>query len=248
MLRDSADPLEEAAVGLRLADLQTVAELLQKAIDAQPERECELLQAAAVCAPEGFWLPFAGQIAGLGDADLRAVRDRLVNSSLLRVLDRDRRRFQLHSLLREQVRVSAPLADLEERHAVELEGIFKEWETRWRDCRECLDEVIAAMERLWRVGAAGGVGGLSDWGFKVGWRVGELEASLRILDMEESLWLGRGGQEARRIALRSYGNRAIVLQVWGRSEEAMTLLKQQEALCLELATRMAYRSATATRP
>lgn len=38
MLRDSADPVEEAAVGLRLADLPSVADLLQKAIAAQPER------------------------------------------------------------------------------------------------------------------------------------------------------------------------------------------------------------------
>ena len=65
MLRDSADPLEEAAVGLRLADLRSVAELLQKAVDAQPERERGLLQAAAVCVAEGFWLPLAGQIARL---------------------------------------------------------------------------------------------------------------------------------------------------------------------------------------
>src|ERR1039457_3049573 len=33
MLRDSADPVEEAAEGLRLADLRTVSDLLQKAID-----------------------------------------------------------------------------------------------------------------------------------------------------------------------------------------------------------------------
>src|ERR1039457_5035595 len=37
MLRDSADPVEEA-VNLRLADLGSVTDLLQKAIDAQPER------------------------------------------------------------------------------------------------------------------------------------------------------------------------------------------------------------------
>src|ERR1039457_4796117 len=127
MLRDSADPVEEAAVGLRLADLPSVADLLQKAIAAQPERERGLLQAASVCAPDGFWLPFAGQIAGLGDADLREARDRLVNSSLLRVLDRDRRRFQLRGLLGEELRRSAPRGDLEERHAAALEGIFKEW-------------------------------------------------------------------------------------------------------------------------
>jgi hypothetical protein len=33
---------------------------------------------------------------------------------------------------------------------------------------------------------------------------------------------------------RSYGNQAVILKAWGRLEEAMTLLKKQEALCLEL--------------
>ena len=33
---------------------------------------------------------------------------------------------------------------------------------------------------------------------------------------------------------RSYGNQALILQDWGRLEEAFELLKKQEALCLEL--------------
>jgi tetratricopeptide (TPR) repeat protein len=237
MLRDSADPVEEAAVSLRLADLRTVSDLLQKAIDAQPERERKLLQAAAVCVSEGFWLPLAGQIAGLGDADLRAARDRLMNSSLLRVLDRDRRRFQLHALLREQLRVTAPLGDLEERHAAALEDIFKDWETRWRDCRECLDEVVPAMEYLWRTGAAGRMGWLSYWGFAAGKRVGELEAALRILLRRDRFWTDRDDREAKDSLQRSYGNQALILRAWGRLEEAMTLHKKQEALCLELGSK-----------
>src|ERR1700733_10615017 len=44
MLRDSADPVEEAALGLRLADLASVSDVLEKAIRAQPERERGLLQ------------------------------------------------------------------------------------------------------------------------------------------------------------------------------------------------------------
>jgi tetratricopeptide (TPR) repeat protein len=234
MLRDSADPVEEAAVGLRLADLQTVSDLLQKAIDAQPDRERRLLQAAAVCAPDGFWLPLAGQIAGLADADLRAARDRLVNSSLLRVLDRDRRRFQLHALLREQLRASAPLKDLEERHAAALKGIFKEWEARWRDCRECLEEVIPAMEYLWRAGAAERMGRLSYWGFSAGRRIGELDPALRILVSGESFWEGRDGRDAKYSLQRCYGSQAVILRAWGRLEEAMALHKKQEALCVEL--------------
>jgi hypothetical protein len=164
MLRDSADPIEEAAAGLGLAGLRTVADLLQKAIDAQPDPERRLLQAASVCAPEGFWLPLAGRIAGLEDADLRAARDKLVNASLLRVLDRDRRRFQMHALLRAQVRQSATMDDFQDRHTVALEEIFKEWETRWKDCRECLDEVMPAMEHLWKKGAAEKAGWLAGKG------------------------------------------------------------------------------------
>ena len=147
MLRDNADPVEEAAASLGLGGLETVADLLRKAVDRKPEADHLLLQAASVCAAGGFWLPLAGQISGLDEAEMRAARDRLVNASLLRVLDRDRRRFQLHALLRAQVRQRAPLAELEERHAAALEGNFGNWETRWKDCRECLTEVT----RRWSI-------------------------------------------------------------------------------------------------
>jgi hypothetical protein len=36
---------------------------------------------------------------------------------------------------------------------------------------------------------------------------------------------------------RSYGKQAGILKAWGRLEEAMALLKKQEALCLELGNR-----------
>jgi hypothetical protein len=32
---------------------------------------------------------------------------------------------------------------------------------------------------------------------------------------------------------RSYGNQALILQAWGRLEDAMALFKKQETLCLE---------------
>jgi hypothetical protein len=43
------------------------------------------------------------EIAGLTEAEGRAARNRLVDASLLRMLDRDRQRFQLHALLREEL-------------------------------------------------------------------------------------------------------------------------------------------------
>ncbi|HTQ58086.1 MAG TPA: TIR domain-containing protein [Bryobacteraceae bacterium] len=234
MLRDSVDPMEEAVAGLGLARLRTVAELLRRAIEAQPETERRLLQACAVCAADGFWLPLAGQVAGLDRAEVGAVAGRLVNASLLRMVDRDRRRFQLHGLLREQARAGAPLADLAERHALALEGIFEDREARWKDCRECLEEAIPAMEHLWSAGARARMGRLSFWGFDIGKTIGELETALRILEREEGFWAGREDREAKDSLQRSYGNRALILQDWGRLEEAMALHKKKEALCQEL--------------
>ncbi len=43
------------------------------------------------------------EIAGLTEAEGREARNKLVDASLLRMLDRDRQRFQLHALLREEL-------------------------------------------------------------------------------------------------------------------------------------------------
>lgn len=115
---------------MEVGEPQAHCGFFQKAIDMQPEPERKLLQAAAVCAAEAFWLPLAAQIAGLDDRGMREARDRLVNSSLLRVLDRDRRRFQLHALLREYLRQNAKLPELQGRHAATLEQLFKHRGTR----------------------------------------------------------------------------------------------------------------------
>ena len=130
--------------------------LFGTAIASQPEREQKLLAACAVCVQEGFWLPLAAEIAELSEDDAEDAADRLVHSSLLRVLDRERRRFQLHALLREQVRAvqgDDGLGKLKERHAAALEKLFKDWETRWQECRECLEEIIPATGFLWQRGA-----------------------------------------------------------------------------------------------
>jgi len=58
LLRRELDPVPEAARGLRLERLRNevydVAALLRRAITAQPEDQRRLLNAMAVCAPEGF--------------------------------------------------------------------------------------------------------------------------------------------------------------------------------------------------
>jgi hypothetical protein len=45
---------------------------------------------------------------------------------------------------------------------------------------------------------------------------------------------GKVGREALDDLQRIYGNQALILQDWGRLEEALALHKKQEAICLEL--------------
>jgi tetratricopeptide (TPR) repeat protein len=51
---------------------------------------------------------------------------------------------------------------------------------------------------------------------------------------KEALCLELGNKNDLQI---SYGNQALILQAWGRLEEAMALHKEEEALCLELGLR-----------
>ena len=244
LLREkSASVLGRAVLKLPLDALtdgsgsKDVNALFRTAIASQPERERRLLAACAVCVQEGFWLPLAAEIAELSDDDAEDAADRLVHSSLLRVSDRERRRFQLHALLRGQVRTAQDgdgLSKLQERHVAALERLFKDWETRWQDCRDCLEEIVPAAQFLWQRGETDREGWLTYWGYAMGKRIGELDAALRILQQEESFYTGRSDRAALEALQGSYGNQALILQAWGRLEEALALHKKQEAICLEL--------------
>jgi tetratricopeptide (TPR) repeat protein len=235
MLRRELDPVPEAARGLRLESLRNevhdVAALLRRAITARPEEQRRLLNAMAVCALEGFWLPLTVEIAGLTEAEGRDARNKLVGASLLRMLDRDRQRFQLHALLREELQNLAPLGKLHAAHAAALERWFSDWERRWGECRECLPEVIPAVQHLWDKCESSRAMRLISRGFRTGQRIGELEMALRIVQQEEALCLELGNKNG---LSNSYGNQALILYAWGRLEEAMALFKKLEALCLEL--------------
>jgi tetratricopeptide (TPR) repeat protein len=104
-------------------------------------------------------------------------------------------------------------------------------EGRWRECRECLPEVIPAVQHLWEKRDSSRAASLTYRGFATGQRIGELEIALRILQQEEALCLELGNKDSLQ---RSYGNQALVLQAWGRLEQAFALHKKEEALCLEL--------------
>jgi tetratricopeptide (TPR) repeat protein len=237
----SASPLDRSVLKLRLDKLndgvRDVPQLFQKAITSQPQREQKLLAAAAVCVQVGFWLPLAAQIAELSEDDTDEAADHLVNSSLLRVLDRERRRFQLHALLRDQVSEGWPddgLSKLQERHAVALEKLFKDWETRWQECRECLEEIVPAAKFLWEQAEHDREWHLSSWGCELGRRIGELDAAFRIAKEEESLWAGRDDKEGKVGLCNCYRYEALILRRWGRGEEALALHKQEEGICEEL--------------
>ncbi len=238
MLSRQFDPLDEAARALELErlrnEIHNVPDLLQRAIDTQAEREQQLLQAMAVCHPDGFWLPLAGRIADLDDTQSALARDQLVNGSLMRLVDRERQRFRLHGLLREQLLKCAPTEALHNRHAEALEALFADWEHHWRACRECLPEVIPAINVLWDQGLVSRMQWLAYRGSHTAYRVGELEAALRILQEEEAFSRKLESRDAKDGLSRIYVNQALILQAWGRLEEALALLKKQEALCVEL--------------
>jgi tetratricopeptide (TPR) repeat protein len=214
--------------------VKDVPGLFREAIASQPERERTLLAACAVCVQEGSWLPLAAQIAGLSEDDADDAASALVHGSLLRVLDRERQRFQMHALLREQARASVGedcLKALQRRHAAALKEWFKDWEKRWQDCRECLEEIIPGARFLHAGGQNSGAWTLSRNAYDLGRRTGELDIAFRIMQQEEELANSRGD---RNLLQRSYGNQALILYAWGRLEEALGLLKKQDAICLEL--------------
>ncbi len=235
----AASALGRAVPKLQIGELRDgvkdVPDLFRKAIKSRSETEQKLLTAGAICVEEGFWLPLAAAIARLSEEDAEDVADRLVHSSLLRVVDRERRRFNLHALLREQARPRhhGRLTTLQERHAAALEKLFKDWETRWQDCRECLEEILPAARFLWRRGEGDREAGLGTWGYSLADRIGELEMALRIMKEQEVFCAGRDDSGAKFRLQASYGNQALILQYWGRLEEAMALLKKVEATCLK---------------
>jgi len=104
LLRQQYGGIDQEARGLTLDrlrnDVHNVRDLLDRAISAQSEPARRLLNAAATCAQDGFWIPLAIEIGGLTADQGAAARDSLVNSSLLRVLNPERGRGRLHALVR----------------------------------------------------------------------------------------------------------------------------------------------------
>ena len=115
------------------------------------------------------------------------------------MLDRDRQRFQLHGLVREELRNLAPLGELQAAHAAILERLFSEWEERWRECRECLSEVIPAMQYLSETGQSSRAMRLTRVSFRTGYRIGESGIAFRIVHQQEAVCLELGNKDGLEI-------------------------------------------------
>jgi tetratricopeptide (TPR) repeat protein len=232
LLRRQFGPLDAAARKLALSKLSDVETLFARATKSQRKPERRLLAAAAVCVSEAFWMPLAAEIAGLNADEGDHARDNLVNASLLRVVDRINQRFQIHVLLREHLRTKAD--QLREAHVAALERRFKNHETNWGECRGCLEEVIPAIEFLSRQKETSRQGRLSGWGYACAKRIGELDVAFRISKRDETFWMNGHGQAAMYGLQRCYGMQALILRTWNRRDEAMEVLKEQQAICLKL--------------
>jgi class 3 adenylate cyclase/tetratricopeptide (TPR) repeat protein len=229
-LANKLPPLETLIFGT-----ENVGVLLKDAIAAAGENEQKLITAMAACAPDGFRLSLAAEVAELPEAASIDAVQGLISRSLVEVLDRGARRFRLHAL----VRVAAdPTEALRLRHANAVHKRFKQWETDWRECQHDLGDVRQAFG--WTLDQSSDAtvwslcGQLAYLGYSLTARIGRLSEAYEFCD--------RSAQEAERIGARSalqawFGNQALILKAWGRLDEALALHKKQETICEELGDR-----------
>jgi tetratricopeptide (TPR) repeat protein len=217
LLREkSASPLERSVLKLRIEELndgvQDVPQLFQKAIASQPERERKLLAACAMCMQEQFWLPLAARVAEMDEDESLDAANRLVHASLVRLLSRERRHFQLHAILREEVRTRCgpdEVQQLQRKHVRALESAAAQWKEQTPYL--FFSEVIAACQFL-----------ESEKDF---------ESSLQLYGKEEAMWSELGDKNGLEVC---YFGEALCLMKLGRVEDALAVLQKQEAICLEL--------------
>jgi hypothetical protein len=225
-----------------------ISALLSTGIASAGEQARRLLSAMAVCAPSGFRLSLAAEIARIDDESaLDALQD-LRSRSLVDVVDREKLRCHLHSLIRAETGHDSAV---QQRHAEAIARRFRSWEESWRECEEDLDDwrlalSWAADKNSQTSDRMGMLEALADPGFHLGYRRGLLADALRAMEVAALAFENLGDRAGLQA---SYGNQALILQDWGRLEDAMALLKKQEAICLELGDRArGCNAATAIRP
>ena len=235
LLRRSRRPKGKAIEHVRGA-LGGKFELYRDAARAHTPEAQRLLRAVALCAQEGVWLPFAAELAGLeGEAVWDAV-EALADAALLRTVDREERVFGMHAVMR--TALAEESKGLEEARVLALERMFGEWDedrSKWKDCARVLAEGENAVEWLARGGDEARFTRLSHLAFEFGYLTGRLPIAKRFLERQERLYEASGDRAG---LLRSYGNQALILQDWGRLDQAMELHKRVESIAKDIGDRM----------
>jgi PIN domain nuclease of toxin-antitoxin system len=213
-----------------------ISALLNSAIASAGEQARRLLSAMAICAPSGFRLSLAAEIAGTDDESALDTLQDLRSRSLVDVVHREKLRCHLHSLIRAE---AGQDSGLEENHAAAIARRFETWEESWRECEEDLDDwrlalAWAADENVPPSERIGLLMALADSGFRFTYRRGLLTDALWAMESAAPAF-ENVGDRARLQA--SYGNQALILGDWGRREDAMARHKKEEATGLELGDR-----------
>ena len=204
-----------------------VTELIRTAVEALTPEPRRLLAAMAACAPEGFFFDLASEVAGMIEpASLEALQQ-LVSRSLVDEIDRTDRRYALHAMVRE-VADGRPFAQA---HAEAVRGRFKDWEVNWRRCEQESADFQIAFEWAVANAADSWAESLAYSGYSLMRRVGRMAEAFEICDRMRQVEDARGNRANLQAWL---GNQALILQAWGRLEEALALHRKKEAICLEL--------------
>jgi hypothetical protein len=215
----AASRLDRSIPRLHLDDLSDgvhdVPQLFAKAISSRTERDQRLLAASAVCMSDWFWLPLAARIADLDEDEADDAADALVKTSLMRVINRARRRFQVHAILREQVlanRNQSEIDDLQRRHAAALDALAGDWKSH------------SALQYQQEIDLASKFLEAHD----------DVEQSLALQRKAQPMW--RELNHLEYVSLNCEGQ-ALLLHKLGRIDEAIAILKEQEGICLTLGDR-----------
>ena len=210
---------------------RNVEHLLQTALDALDSEAELLLCAMAVCAEEGFRFEWPLQVSELPEARAETALQTLLDRSLLRELDRDAERYQLHTLVRQVAQKRPPTTPLPPRHAEFAEQQFAEKLTNWRTLLDDLPEARQAI--LWGVDEKKEYPTflLGYYGYELCRRTGRLQEALEFMQDYQQF---SDQLDDRDRLQRSYGNQALILKAWGKLDEAMELHKKKENICIEL--------------
>jgi len=205
-----------------------VTALISEAIAALDPAPRKLLAAMSACAPEGFYLDLAGEIAGLDESGALEALQQVIARSLAEEVDRTDRRYRLHALVREAARGGA----FGPQHAEAIGRRFESWEAKWRRCEQELPDFQLALEWALKNASHSLARALAYKGYSLTKRVGRLAEALQLCERMCQV----SDVQQNRAALQAWlGNQALILRAWGRLDEALALHKKEEAICLELA-------------